>query len=245
LKNDFVKRMLYHFLGLLLMTFGIALSSKGGVGVASVSTIAFAGSRLTPLTFGTCSSLFHGFCFISQIVITRRFTARSLLQIPMVYLFGFFLDIFNNLLTFAAANVIVGCLLVAAATPVISLGLRVILGADFAMAPPDALARTIGDKAGWPMAKAKFIFDVAVVSASAALTWVFLGSPFVAVGFGTVITMLMTGPMIGFFVKLFPFFDVAKKAGADEAAADDDASDDAASNEAVIDEAAADEADAD
>ena len=216
MKRNFLTRMILHFLGMLVMTFGIALSSKGGVGVASVSTIAFAGSKLTPLTFGTCSSLFHGFCFVSQIVITRRFTAKSLLQIPMVYLFGFFLDIFNNLLTFAASNIVVGCVLVAVATPVFSLGLRIIIGADFALAPPDALVRTIGDKVGWPMSKAKFIFDIAVVSTAAALTWIFLGNPFIAVGFGTVITMLMTGPMIGFYTKLFPFFDAPKAETAEE-----------------------------
>lgn len=203
--------MSFHFLGMLIMTFGIALSSKGGVGVASVSTIAFAGSKLTPLTFGMFSSCFHGFCFLSQIVITKRFTVWSLLQIPMVYLFGLFLDIFSSLLNFTASNIITGCLLVIVGTPIFSLGLRIILGANFALTPPDALVQIIGEKVGWPISKAKLIFDIAVVSTSAALTTVFLGDPFVAVGLGTVITMIFTGPMIGVFYKLFPFFDSPKE----------------------------------
>lgn len=211
MKKNLIKRIIFHFLGLFIMTFGIALSTKGGVGVASVSTISFAGSKLTPLSFGMCSSLFHGFCFLSQIVIVRRFTARNLLQIPMVYLFGLLLDVFSGILRFTAGNPVTGCLLVIAGTAIFSLGLRIILGADFALTPPDGLARTIGEKAGWPIAKAKLIFDVSIVTFSAALTFIFLGSPFIAVGLGTIISMVMTGPAIGFYYKLFPFFDVPKE----------------------------------
>ncbi|MDR0468618.1 MAG: DUF6198 family protein [Peptococcaceae bacterium] len=208
--KNFKTRMLFHILGLLVMTFGIAVSTKGGVGVASVSTISFAGSKLTPLTFGMCSSLFQAVCFLSQIAITRRFTAWSLLQIPMVYIFGALLDFFSSLLRFMATNVVFGCLLVIIGTLIFSLGLRIILGADFALPPTDGLVKTISDKVGWPISKSKLIFDITVVSTSAVLTTVFLGNPFVAVGVGTVITMVLTGPIIGFYYKIFPFFDVAK-----------------------------------
>ena len=211
MNRNFITRLLLYLLGLLIMTFGIAVTTKGGVGIASVSTISFAASKMTPLSFGMCSSLFHAFCFLSQIVITRRFTTMSLLQIPMVYIFGVLLDFYGSLLKFAASNIFYGCLIVAVGTLVFSLGLRIILGADLVFAPPDGLAKTIGEKLGWPMSKSKLIFDTAVVSTSALLTYIFLGNPFVAVGFGTVITMLIAGPAIGFYIRVFPFFDVAKR----------------------------------
>jgi uncharacterized membrane protein YczE len=79
------------------------------------------------------------------------------------------------------------------------------------MTPPDGLVKTIAEKVGWSVSKSKLVFDIAVVSTSAALTTVFLGSPFVAVGIGTIITMFMAGPAIGFYYKVCPFFDVAKE----------------------------------
>ena len=214
MKRNLLIRMLLHTAGLLVMTFGIAVTTKGGVGVASVSTISFAGSKLTPLSFGMCSSLFHAVCFLSQIAIKRQFTLWSLLQIPMVYIFGALLDFFGGLLKFMAPNIVYGCLVMVAGTFIFSLGLRIILGADFALTPPDALAKAVGEKMGWPMSKSKFVFDIATVSTSAALTFIFLGSPFVAVGVGTIISMLLTGPVIGFYYKIFPFFDLSKDSGA-------------------------------
>jgi len=204
-----VKRLIHHLIGMLIMTFGIALTSKGNIGVASVSTISFAGSKLTPISFGMCSSLFQAFCFLAQIAVTRRFTAKSLLQIPMVYAFGWCIDLFNGLLHITPDNIIVSCLLVAVGTVIFSFGLRIILGADIALNPPDGLARAIGDRVGWPMSKSKFIFDITIVTSSAVLTLVFLGDAFVAVGFGTVITMLTTGPAVGMFTRLLPFFDLS------------------------------------
>jgi uncharacterized membrane protein YczE len=129
----------------------------------------------------------------------------------MVYIFGALLDFFSNLLKFMATNVVFGCLLVGVGTFIFSLGLRIILGADFAMPPTDGLVKTIAEKINWPISKSKLIFDITVVSTSALLTTVFLGSPFVAVGLGTVTTMVLTGPVVGLYYKLFPFFDVPKE----------------------------------
>jgi uncharacterized membrane protein YczE len=206
-KRNIRKRLLFHSLGILIMTFGIALTTKGGIGIAALSTITFAGSLLTPISFGMWSSLFHAFCFLSQIVLSRRFIPTSLFQIPMVYIFGWLLDFFTTLLVIPPPSFAVGCLFVAGGTLIFSFGLRIILGADIALTPPDALARAIGEKVGWAMPKAKLAFDITIVTISATLTLVFLGSAFIVVGAGTIISTLMTGPSIGLFTKLLSFFN--------------------------------------
>ena len=204
-----MKRILFYALGLLVMTFGIALSSKAGLGVAPVSTIAFAGSHLIPLTFGMCSTSFHAFCFLAQFVLTRRMTVMILLQIPASYVFGLLIDFFSGLLRFTAPNIASGAVLIAVSACIFSLGIRIILGSNLVLPPPDSLVRVIGELVGWPMSKSKLVFDIAIVTLSAVLTLVFLGNPFVAVGVGTVVCVALTGPAIGFFQRKLPFFDIS------------------------------------
>jgi uncharacterized membrane protein YczE len=57
------------------------------------------------------------------------------------------------------------------------------------------------------MSKAKLVFDIIVTIVSALLTLIATGNAFLAVGVGTVICAIGTGPAIGFFTKVFPFFD--------------------------------------
>jgi len=198
-------------MGLLVMTFGIALSSKAGIGVAPVSTISFAASRLIPLTFGMCSSSFHGICFLAQLALTRKLTVLTVLQIPAVYVFGLLIDFFVSLLTFPTPELIFGIPLVAVSAIIFSLGIRIIIGSDLVLPPPDSLVKLIGELSGWSMSKSKLIFDICVVSLAAIVTLVFLGDLFVAVGIGTIICVFLTGPAIGFYQKVMPFFDVANR----------------------------------
>ena len=212
-KHPLFKQILLYVLGLLVMTFGIALSAKAGLGVAPVSTIAFAGSRLLPLTFGQCSSLFHGLCFLAQLAMSRRMTVMIALQVPAVYVFGALIDFFSSLLRISPPGLALGVPIILVSILIFSLGIRIILGSGLVLPPPDSLVRLIAEKVGWPISKGKLVFDVIVVTSSALITLAFLGNAFVAVGIGTVIATLMTGPAMGFYQKAFPFFDVAPKEG--------------------------------
>ncbi|MCL1849184.1 MAG: DUF6198 family protein [Clostridiales bacterium] len=208
MKRNLFKRIPVYLLGLLLMTFGIALSSKAGIGVAPISTIAFAGSRLTPLSFGMCSSTFHGLCFLAQLAITRKLTLMTALQIPAVYVFGLLIDLFVSVLRFPAPSLLYAIPLMVVSILIFSLGIRVIIGSDLVLPPPDSLVVLISEIAGWPVSKSKLIFDIAVVTLSASLTFFILGDVFMAIGIGTIICVLLTGPAIGFYQKAFPFFDI-------------------------------------
>ena len=217
MKRNLKVRIPVYILGLLLMTFGIALSSRAGIGVAPISTIAFAGSQLTPLTFGMCSSAFHGLCFAAQLILTRKLTVITLLQIPAVYVFGLLIDLFVSLLQFPAPPLILAVPLMVVSILIFSLGIRIIIGSDLVLPPPDSLVVLIGEIAGWPMSKAKLIFDVAVVSLSASLTLIVLGDALLAIGIGTIICVLMTGPSIGFYQKILPIFNISDGAVDDSA----------------------------
>jgi uncharacterized membrane protein YczE len=62
------------------------------------------------------------------------------------------------------------------------------------------------------MARSKLVFDITVTALTALLTLFVVGDALLVIGIGTVICALGTGPMIGLYTKLFPFFDLSEKA---------------------------------
>ena len=202
------KRIIIYAVGVLVMAFGIAMAIKANIGVAPGSVLPYATSRLTPLSVGMCTTIFHIFFMLLQIAITRKPSLRLLFQLPMAFVFGFLIDIFLELLSLTIPGMAYSILLMIAALIVFSAGIRAIVGANILLMPPDAFAKAAGDIFGWPMSKAKLIFDIAVTLVAALLTLIIAGDAFLAIGIGTVICALGTGPAIKLFTKLMPFLDV-------------------------------------
>ena len=207
-KRNMSKRIPLYIAGLVVMAFGIAMAIKADIGVAPGSVIAYSVSLLTPLTVGMCSSLFHIFCVLLQALIKRRFSPLLLLQFPLAYAFGFMLDSFLRLMDFGLPGMLQRYLLLIAGLFIFSLGIRAVVGADIILAPPDGLARALGDLMGAPISRGKLLFDILVTVIGLVLTLIFTGNAFLAVNWGTVICAAGTGPIIGLFTKLFPSLDI-------------------------------------
>ena len=207
---NMAKRIPLYIMGLITMAFGIAVVIKVDIGVAPGSAVPYSVSLLTPLTVGMCSSLFQIFCMLAQLALTRKFSPKLILQFPLAYIFGALLDAFLWLLKFETPALPYRILLTVAGLFVFSFGIRAIVGSDLIIAPTDGLARTLGEKLGWPMSKGKLLFDIIVTVTAALLTFFLAGNAFLAVNIGTVICAAGTGPIIGLFTKLFPSFDYKK-----------------------------------
>ena len=206
-KTDLAIRLALFAMGLVVMAFGIAIVIKVDIGVAPGSAIPYSISKLVPLTVGMCSSVFHVFCVLMQLIIARRPSLKLFLQFPIAYVFGFLLDFFLGFMVFELPGLPQRVLLLLAGLPVFSFGIRAVVGADVLIVPTDGLARAMGEKFGWAMSKAKLIFDIIVTAAGVALMLIFTGNAFLTVNIGTIICAAGTGPFIGLFTKLFPALD--------------------------------------
>jgi len=129
----------------------------------------------------------------------------------MAYVSGFLLDFFYDMLGISFPGMVHRIIFLIAGMFVFSLGIRAIVGANVVLVPPDGLARSIGDIFGWPMSKSKLVFDIAATAIAALITLILGGSAFMAVGVGTLICALGTGPLIGLYTKLLPFLDAEKQ----------------------------------
>ena len=206
-KHWWAKRIISYILGLVIMAFGLAMSIRADIGVAPGSVIPYSVSFFVPLSIGQCVTSFHVLCIIIQIIITRRPTLKHAFQMPMTYVSGFLLDFFFKLLDISLPGMVHRILFLIAGMIVFSLGIRSIVGANIVLVPPDGLARTLGDFVGWPMSKAKLGFDIVVTIIAIIITSVLGRDPLLAIGVGTLICAIGTGPLIGLFTKLFPFLD--------------------------------------
>ena len=210
-KRRWAKRIVCYVIGLVVMAFGIAMSIRAEIGVAPGGAISVAAYMFVPLTIGQCAALFNAFCVLMQVVITRKPTLTHLLQLPLAYFFGLLLDVFYNMFNLPLHSFWHALFFLILGMLIFSLGIRTIVGANIVLAPPDGLARTVGDIFGWPMSKAKLAFDITATIIAALITWIIGGTPFMVVGVGTAICALFTGPLIGVYTKLFPFLDTEKQ----------------------------------
>ena len=92
-KKRLVKRYLFLCVGLLIMSFGVAFSIKGGLGTSPISSLPYVVSLLTPLTVGTATICLHCILILLQILILRKnYDPIQLMQLPVAIIFGYLTD---------------------------------------------------------------------------------------------------------------------------------------------------------
>lgn len=102
MKRNQKTRLALYFLGLFIMTAGIAVSVKSNLGVSPVSSIPYTLTCVWGIEMGKATILFHGVLVLLQIcILRRRFQVKNLLQIPLGIVFGYFTTFCNFLVSFA------------------------------------------------------------------------------------------------------------------------------------------------
>ena len=86
--------------GMFLAAFGIACTTRAGLGTTPISTVPYTASAITGLSFGTCTVILNFFFVAGQIVVLRsRYSTFNLLQIPIGFIFGAFIDLSMHLIS--------------------------------------------------------------------------------------------------------------------------------------------------
>ncbi len=92
-ENLTLPRVLTLVAGLFLLALGVALSTKSGLGVSPSSSLAYLLSEIFPLSMGSFTTLMNVCYLLIQLVLLRRsFHPARLLQLVVVFLFGYFTD---------------------------------------------------------------------------------------------------------------------------------------------------------
>lgn len=188
-------RILLYLVGAVLLGFGIVLCVKCQMGVSPINSVPYVLTYLTPLSLGTLSILFYLVNIALQLILSERKDYISiLLQLPVSFLFGFVIDIWDALLPFAE-NIVMQIVCLCASLFFTAFGIMLLVTAQLVPDPPTGAVQAISRASKKAMGNIKIIYDSSCVVISLLIS--LLGAHRI-IGFGlaTVVSAICVGRIL-------------------------------------------------
>ena len=199
-KTELIKRYIFLLVGLFVNGLGVSFITKAGLGTSPITSIPYTLSLGFTPTVGMFTLVFNIFLVILQVILLRRnFQLQNLLQLPIIALFSFFIDLTMSLLGFMqpetyamkVVSLIVGCL-------IIGFGVFMEMVANVAMLPGEATVRAVSDVFSTDFGKTKIAFDSSMTVIAAILSFIMF-KHLDGVREGTIVAAIL----VGFIARLF------------------------------------------
>lgn len=199
-KTELIKRYIFLLVGLFVNGLGVSFITKAGLGTSPITSIPYTLSLGFTPTVGMFTLVFNIFLVILQVILLRRnFQLQNLLQLPIIALFSFFIDLTMSLLGFMQpetyamkiVSLIVGCL-------ILGFGVFMEMAANVAMLPGEATVRAVSDVFSTDFGKTKIAFDSSMTVIAAILSFIMF-KHLDGVREGTIVAAIL----VGFIARLF------------------------------------------
>lgn len=199
-KTELIKRYIFLLVGLFVNGLGVSFITKAGLGTSPITSIPYTLSLSFTPTVGMFTLVFNIFLVILQVILLRRnFQLQNLLQLPIIALFSFFIDLTMSLLGFMqpetyamkVVSLIVGCL-------ILGFGVFMEMVANVAMLPGEATVRAVSDVFSTDFGKTKIAFDSSMTVIAAILSFIMFRH-LDGVREGTIVAAIL----VGFIARLF------------------------------------------
>jgi uncharacterized membrane protein YczE/CBS domain-containing protein len=197
-RKNYGIRFVSYILGFLIMTLGIAISVKSGLGVSPVSSIPYTITCVFGIEMGRATVLFHIVLVLAQILLLRKnFKLKNLLQIPVGVLFGSFTTFCNSLMNFVPApeNIAIRLGMLLISVVLIAFGIFLYVPADFINLAGEGMMLAVSQVTKVKFATVKVLFDISMVLVSLITCLAVLHSPG-SVGIGTVLAAVLVGSVL-------------------------------------------------
>ena len=199
-KTELIKRYIFLLAGLFVNGLGVSFITKAGLGTSPITSIPYTLSLGFTPTVGMFTLVFNIFLVILQVILLRRnFQLQNLLQLPIIALFSFFIDLTMSLLGFMqpetyamkVVSLIVGCL-------ILGFGVFMEMVANVAMLPGEATVRAVSDVFSTDFGKTNIAFDSSMTVIAAILSFIMFRH-LDGVREGTIVAAIL----VGFIARLF------------------------------------------
>lgn len=199
-KTELIKRYIFLLVGLFVNGLGVSFITKAGLGTSPITSIPYTLSLGFTPTVGMFTLVFNIFLVILQVILLRRnFQLQNLLQLPIIALFSFFIDLTMSLLGFMqpetyamkVVSLIVGCL-------ILGFGVFMEMVANVAMLPGEATVRAVSDVFSTDFGKTKIAFDSSMTIIAAILSFIMF-KHLDGIREGTIVAAIL----VGFIARLF------------------------------------------
>lgn len=212
--NKFLmRRYLLFCISLFVNALGIAFITRAALGTSPITSVTYVLSMFTPFTIGEWTIMLNIlFVVLEPFMMTRRDLKDDLrmflLQIPISFCFGIFIDIcmhhilfWLNPSTYPAmiSALLVGCVILA-------VGIALEVKANAAMMAGEYFVKVITKRFHGEFGYIKLGFDVTLVAIACALSLIFMSGIY-GVREGTVIAALIVGPIVHFVSPYYRFLD--------------------------------------
>ncbi|WP_052502666.1 YczE/YyaS/YitT family protein [Halarcobacter anaerophilus] len=208
LNTNIVKRVSVFVIGLFIMALGVSLSVRAQLGVSPISCIPYVYSLKLPFTLGEITIIFN-FLFIlfQMIVLGKEYKFSQLIQLPVVIVFGYCIDITMYLLAdLNPANYLQKLILCLVGCVVLAFGIFVLIKTRLTYLPLDGLVIAIIHRFKKEFGKVKITLDTSMVLIGTASSFILLGT-LEGVREGSIIAALSVGAIIRFFSNTLPVLD--------------------------------------
>ena len=199
-KTELIKRYIFLLAGLFVNGLGVSFITKAGLGTSPITSIPYTLSLGFTPTVGMFTLVFNIFLIILQVILLRRnFQLQNLLQLPIIALFSFFIDLTMSLLGFMqpetyamkVVSLIVGCL-------ILGFGVFMEMVANVAMLPGEATVRAVSDVFSTDFCNTKIAFYSSMTVIAAILSFIMF-KHLDGVREGTIVAAIL----VGFIARLF------------------------------------------
>lgn len=193
--------------GLILISFGVALTTKAGLGTSPISSIPYTLSLILPgLSMGTWLILFSIALVLIEIILLKgKMPAKSWIsQLLISFPVGWLIDAAMWLLTpFNPEVYLVKVLTVILGCVIIALGAYLCVSASLLVLPGDGFVQVLAQVTGKSFGGVRVISDTTQILIAAVLCLIFLHA-LVGVREGTIIAAILVGSIVKIFARILP-----------------------------------------
>ena len=204
----FIKKLVVLVVGLFILAFGIALSSKSGIGVSPSASLSYVLSQIFPFSMGTFTMAVNVIFILVQILLLRKdYKIINLLQLGVVFVFGYFTD-----LTLAIVEPVqieaywLKLVLSVVSCVIMALGVFLEVKAHLIVMASEGAISAISEKVHLDFGIVKIILDWGFIVISCAISLIVFHK-LNGVREGTVIAAFLVGYCTRFFNKHIKFLD--------------------------------------
>lgn len=198
-------RIPMYFIGLFIMTIGIAFSVKSNLGVSPVSSIPYTMTCVWGIEMGKATILFHVILVLIQILLLRKkFKPVQFLQIVVGVIFGYFTTFCNYMVSYLPTphNLAIRIGMVLISTVFVAIGIFLYLPTDLIPLAGEGCMQAVSSVTHIEFSKVKIGFDCTMVIVST-ITCLAILHNLGSVGIGTIIAAILVGTLVGIINRAF------------------------------------------
>lgn len=206
-----IKSLVVLFVGISLMSIGIALAKLAQLGTSPISSIPNVMSYITPLSIGNLTMIFMVLMIFLQMVILREVNLPIILQIVPGLAFGGLIDVFVDVFTNLGLPALMGHYLEQLAFTllgmvVLSLGVFFEVNSRSILMPGEGLVVALTLRTKKPFGKLKMYTDLTMVAVALVISLLYFQG-LVGIREGTIVAALFTGRLVTLYSPLIPWVD--------------------------------------